>query len=263
MAETKPRSNSNRPVFITGASRGIGAAAAREFAKRGHSVALSARNKDAIEQRAQEIRAAGGDAIAVPCDVGDPAQVERAIASAVAQLGGLGIVINNAGTIEPLARIADADMRQWARAMDVNLNGPIYVMHYAAPHLPRGGVVINITSGAAERAQTGRSAYCASKAGLMIASRIFAIEETETRGIRVIGFSPGYVDTEMNALNRDHRMGNAGNINVADLRPPEETAQLIAWLTSPDAAHLNGTIVNAREPELRRAAGVAMLPDSR
>jgi NAD(P)-dependent dehydrogenase (short-subunit alcohol dehydrogenase family) len=258
MAETKPLS-----VFITGASRGIGAATAREFAKRGHPVALSARGKDGIEALAQEIRASGGTAVAVPCDVGDPAQVERAIATVVAQLGGLGIVINNAGTIEPLARIADADMRQWARAMDVNLNGPIYVMHYAAPHLPRGGVVINITSGAAERAQTGRSAYCASKAGLMIASRCFAVEESETRGIRVIGFSPGYVDTEMNALNREHRMGNAGNINVADLRPPEETAQLIAWLTGPDAAHLNGTIVTAREPELRRAAGVAMLPDSR
>jgi NAD(P)-dependent dehydrogenase (short-subunit alcohol dehydrogenase family) len=261
MAESKSPTNSTGPVFITGASRGIGAATAREFAKRGHKLALSARNKDAIEKLAHEIRAAGGDAIAVPCDVGDPAQVERAIATAVAQLGGLGIVINNAGTIEPLARIADADMRQWARAMEVNLNGPIYVMHYAAPHLPRGGVVINITSGAAERAQTGRSAYCASKAGLMIASRIFAVEEAESRGIRVIGFSPGYVDTEMNTLNREHRMGNAGKIDVADLRPPEETAQLIAWLAGPDAGHLNGTIVSAREPDIRRAAGVAMLAD--
>jgi NAD(P)-dependent dehydrogenase (short-subunit alcohol dehydrogenase family) len=95
----------------------------------------------------------------------------------------------------------------------------------------------------------------------MIASRCFAVEEAETRGIRVIGFSPGYVDTEMNALNRQHRMGNAGNINVADLRPPEETAQLIAWLAGPDAAALNGKIVTAREPEIRRAAGVAMLPE--
>jgi NAD(P)-dependent dehydrogenase (short-subunit alcohol dehydrogenase family) len=258
MAESKPL-----PVFLTGASRGIGAATAREFAKRGHPIALSARNKEAIEKLAQEIRAAGGIAAAVPCDVGDPAQVERAIASAVAQLGGLGIVINNAGTIEPLARIADADMRQWARAMEINLNGPIYVMHYAARHLPRGSVVINITSGAAERPQTGRSAYAASKAGLMIASRVFAIEESESHGIRVIGFSPGYVDTEMNTLNRIHRMGNAGNINPADLRPPAETAQLIAWLTGPDAAHLNGTIVTARDPDIRRAAGVAALVESR
>ena len=148
-------------------------------------------------------------------------------------------------------------------AMEVNLNGPIYVMHYAAPHLPRGGVVINITSGAGERPQTGRSAYAASKAGLMIASRTFAIEESETRGIRVIGFSPGYVDTEMNALHRANRMGNAGNYDASVLRPPEETARLIAWLAGPDAAHLNGKIVSAREPDIRAAAGVATLADSR
>ena len=82
MAENKPLSDSARPVFITGASRGIGAATAREFAKHSHPVALCARNKDAIEKLAQEIDAAGGKAVAVPCDVGDPAQVESAIASA-------------------------------------------------------------------------------------------------------------------------------------------------------------------------------------
>jgi NAD(P)-dependent dehydrogenase (short-subunit alcohol dehydrogenase family) len=251
MAEASP------PVFITGASRGIGAATAREFARRGHPVALSARDANAIEKLAQEIRAVGGKAVAIPCDVGDPAQVERAIAATIAQLGGLGIVINNAGTIEPIARIADADMRQWARAMAVNLNGPVYVMHFAAPHLPRDGVVINVTSGAAERPQVGRSAYCASKAGLMIASRIFAAEESAKRGIRVIGFSPGLVDTEMNAFNRAHRMGDAGNIDVVELRPPEETARLIAWLTGPEAGDLNGQIVSARDPALRRRAGIA------
>ena len=250
------------PVFITGASRGIGAATARHLAALGHPLALVARNGTEIERLAQEIGAKGRRAIALACDIGDPAAVERAVEASVAALGGLGIVINNAGTIEPIARIADADPRQWARAMDVNLNGPIYVMHYAAPHLPPDGVVINITSGAAEHPQMGRSAYCASKAGLMIASRIFALEEA-ARGVRAIAFSPGLVDTEMNAYNRAHRMGNAGNINVADLRPPEETARIIAFLIRPEAGDLNGTVVSARDPELRRRAGVAMLEASR
>ena len=254
MAETKPL-----PVFITGASRGIGAATAREFARRGHPVALMARNKDAVERVAGEIRVAGGTAIALARNVGDAEAVMRAIGATLAEFGALGIVINNAATVEPLASVAEADMRQWGHAMDVNLSGPIYVMHYAAPHLPEGGVVINVTSGAGEHALVGRSAYCASKAGLMIASRVFAAEEA-ARGIRVIAFSPGLVDTEMNALNRAHRMGNAGNIDIADLRPPEETARIIAFLTGPDAGGYHGKVINARDPDLRRAAGVAMLP---
>ncbi len=244
------------PVFLTGASRGIGAATARHFARAGHAVALIARNAAAIAALAEEIADAGGRARAIACDVADHDSVERAVREAAAALGGIGIVVNNAGTIEPIAAIGEADMAQWARATAVNLNGPIYVMHYALPHLPRGGAVINVTSGAAEHAQYGRSAYCATKAGLMIASRILAVEEAEKRGINVIGFSPGLVDTEMNAYNRAHRMGNAGNIAVADLRPPEESAKLIHFLTGPDAGDYNGKIVSARELELRRRAGV-------
>jgi NAD(P)-dependent dehydrogenase (short-subunit alcohol dehydrogenase family) len=244
------------PVFLTGASRGIGAAAAHHFASAGHPVALIARSTGAIEALAGEINNAGGKAVAIACDVAEEAAVERAVGQAVAALGGIGIVINNAGTIEPVAPISEADMAAWARAITVNLIAPIYVMHHAVPHLPRGGVVINVSSGAAERAQFGRSAYCASKAGLTIASRILAVEESERRGIHVITFSPGLVDTEMNAFNRAHRMGNAGNINVADLRPPAETARILAFLAGPGAADYDGKVASARDPALRRRAGV-------
>lgn len=244
------------PVFLTGASRGIGAATARYFARAGHKLALVARSAPKIEALAREIDEAGGRAIALPCNVADPMAVAQAVAQAASALGGIGIVINNAGTIEPLAPIADADMGAWALAIEVNLTGPIYVMHHAVPLLPRGGVVINVTSGAAERPQFGRSAYCASKAGLMIASRILAVEEGEKRGIRAIGFSPGLVDTEMNALNRAHRMGNAGNINVAELRPPEETARILHYLIGPAAADYSGQVLSARDPELRQRVGL-------
>jgi len=251
LAEPKPQ-----PVFLTGASRGIGAAAARHFAQAGHPVALLARSTAAIAALAEEIQTAGGKALAIACDVADAQSVERAVKETAAAFGGIGIVINNAGTIEPIAPIVEADMAEWARAIAVNLTGPIYVMHHAVPHLPRGGVVINVTSGGAERAQFGRSAYCASKLGLTIASRILAVEESERRGIKVITFSPGLVDTEMNALNRAKRMGDAGNINVADLRPPAETARLLYFLAGPGAADYDGKVVNAREPELRRRAGL-------
>jgi len=244
------------PVFITGASRGIGAATARHFAKAGHPVALLARSAAPLEALAAEIEAAGGRALAIPCDVADAAAVAASVAKTLAAFGGIGIVINNAGMLEPLGPIAEIDMREWARALAVNLNGPIYVMHATVPHLPKGGVVINITSGAAEHASFGRSAYCASKAGLMIASRVLAVEEGERRGIRAIAFSPGYVDTDMNTLNRANRMGNAGNIPVAELRPPEETARIIHFLTEPEAQDYAGKIVNARDSELRRRVGL-------
>ncbi len=256
MPDTKRDDAKTLPVFLTGASRGIGAAAARHFARHGHPVALIARNAAAINSLAREIETSGGKALAIPCDVADEKSVAAAVDKTVSALGGIGVVINNAGVIEPIAAIEDADMAQWAQAIAVNLLGPIYVMHHAVPHLPKGGAVINVTSGAAEHAQYGRSAYCASKAGLMIASRILAVEASETRGINVIGFSPGLVDTEMNAYNRAHRMGNGGNINVADLRPPTETAQLLYFLAGPRGAEYSGKIIGARDPELRRHAGL-------
>jgi len=251
MDEAKPL-----PVFLTGASRGIGAATARHFAEAGHPVALVARSDDAIARLAAEIEGAGGRAVALAADVANEIEMERAIEQTFSAFGGLGIVINNAGVIEPIGAVTEIDMAQWARAIAINLIGPMAIMHYAVPLLPRGGTVINVTSGAAERAQFGRSAYCASKAGLMIASRIVAVEESERRGIRVIGFSPGLVDTEMNALNRAHRMGDAGNIDVAELRPPTETARILRWLTGPEAADYSGKIVSARDPELRRRVGL-------
>ena len=244
------------PVFLTGASRGIGAATARHFARNGHPLALVARGIDAIEELAREINESGGKAVAIPCDVGDAQSVARAVERAVKELGEIGIVINNAGIIEPIATIVDVDLDAWSHTLDVNLSGPIYVLHHAVPHLPRGGVVINVTSGAAENPSYGRSAYCASKAGLMIATRIFAVEEGEKRGITVIGFSPGLVDTDMNALNRAKRMGSAGNVNLAELRPPTESAQIIDYLCSPAAKDLSGTIVSARDPAFRQRVGV-------
>ena len=133
MIESKPQ-----PIFLTGASRGIGAATARHFAAKGHPLALVARNAGAVEAMAHEINAAGGKAIAIACDVGDANSVGAAVARAVKELGGLGIVINNAGIIEPIAAIVDADPDAWSRALTVNLAGPMYVMHHAVPHLTRG-----------------------------------------------------------------------------------------------------------------------------
>ncbi len=239
------------PVLITGASRGIGAAAARLFAQKGHAVALLARNRAAVEGLAREI---GG--LAIPCNVADEAAVRRAVGATVTRFGSLGIVINNAGILEPAARILDTDPKDWTHNIEVNLFGPLYVMRHAVPLLPKGGVVINVTSGAAAIPLVGWSAYCAAKAGLSILTRILAAEESEARGIRVYGFSPGLVDTEMHVFNRANPINQVGNLKREALRPAAEPAHIMHWLCGPDAADLNGQVVSANDAAVRKRAGV-------
>jgi NAD(P)-dependent dehydrogenase (short-subunit alcohol dehydrogenase family) len=244
--------------LITGASRGIGEATARLFAHKGRRVALFARSIAAIEGLADEI---GG--LAIPCDVADELAVREAVHKTATEFGGIGIIINNAGMLEPAARILDTKPSDWTRNIEVNLFGPLYVLRYAVPFLPKGGVVINVSSGAAANPLVGWNAYCASKAELSILTRVLAIEESETRCIRVFGFLPGLVDTDMQAFNRATRINEVGNLKREVLRPVTEPAQIIHFLCSPEAADLNGQIVNARDSEVRARAGVPVLSDGR
>jgi NAD(P)-dependent dehydrogenase (short-subunit alcohol dehydrogenase family) len=257
-AEENSMADHSAPLLITGASRGIGEATARFFAQKGHRVALLARSVAVIESLANEI---GG--LAIPCDVADERAVRRSVQQAATKFGGIGIVINNAGTLEPAARILDTDPKDWTRNIEVNLFGPLYVLRHAVPLLPKGGVVINVSSGAAANPLVGWSAYSASKAGLSILTRILAIEESEARGIRVYGFLPGLVDTDMQAFNRANRINEVGNLKREVLRSVTEPAQIIRFLCSPEAADLNGQIVNARDRAIRIRAGVPVLSDGR
>ena len=129
------------------------------------------------------------------------------------------------------------------------------MLRHAVPLLSKGGVVINVSSGAAVNPFAGWSAYCASKAGLSILTRVLAIEESDARGIRVYGFLPGVVDTEMQVFNRANRMNEVGDLKREMLRPPTESAQIMYFLCTPEAADLNGQIINARDSLVRvRAA---------
>ena len=131
------------------------------------------------------------------------------------------------------------------------------------PFLPKGGVVINVSSGAAANPLVGWSAYCASKAGLSILTRVLAVEECDARGIRVYGFLPGLVDTEMQAFNRTNRINEVGDLKREVLRPATEPAQIMYFLCGVEAADLNGQVVNARDGAIRVRAGVSVLSDGR
>jgi NAD(P)-dependent dehydrogenase (short-subunit alcohol dehydrogenase family) len=227
------------------------------FRPKGHRVALLARSVAAIEKLADEI---GG--LAIPCNVADEPAVRQAVHKSATEFGGIGIIINNAGLLDPATRILDTEPGDWTRNIEVNLFGPLYVLRHAVPFLPKGGVVINVSSGAAANPLVGWSAYCASKAGLSILTRVLVIEESDARGIRVYGFLPGLVDSDMQAFNRANRINEVGNLKRDALRPAAEPAQIMYFLCSPEAADLNGQIVNARDGVVRARAGVPVLGDA-
>ncbi len=246
-----------RAFLVTGASRGIGAAAARALAAAGAAVALVARNGTACEREAAAIRKAGGRAMAAACDVADFKAVEATVGHVVGRLGRLDGVVNNAGVIDPISYLVDADPEAWARNVQVNLVGPFNVVRAAVDPLREGGpgVIVNVSSGAAHRPLEGWSAYCAAKAGLAMLTRCLALELGGT-GIRVVGFRPGVVDTEMQVRIRAAGMSEVSRLPRESLLPVDEPARAIVWLCGTAALDLDGREVDIRDPEFRRRVGL-------
>ena len=245
---------SGKTVAITGASRGIGAAAVRAFAAAGANVVLIARDRDAIAALASDV---GPTALAVPCDVTRYSQVEAALGAAVAAFGGLDVLISNAGVIDPIAQIADADPEVWGQAIEINLKGVFHGVHAAVPlMLARGGgTLITVSSGAAVNALEGWSAYCASKAG---AKMLTACLHTELgqRGIRALGLSPGTVATDMQREIRQSGVNAISQLDWSVHIPPQWPAQALVWMCGPEADPWLGQDISLRDPAIRAAVGV-------
>ncbi|MEM8648726.1 MAG: SDR family oxidoreductase, partial [Pseudomonadota bacterium] len=184
-----------KTTLITGASRGIGAAAARVFAAAGGNVVLAARTASDIDAIADEI---GPQARAIACDVSRYEDVEQAVALCQSAYGGLDVLIGNAGVIEPIGHLDTISPEDWGRLIDINLKGVFYGMRAAIPVMKAagGGTIITTSSGAAVSALEGWSHYCSSKAGAAMLTRC-ADTEYRDAGIRVMGMSPGTVATEM------------------------------------------------------------------
>ena len=244
-------------ALVTGGSRGLGAATAHALAELGAAVALAARGVAGCRECAAAITDAGGQAVAIACDVADYASVEDAVAATREQLGGLDILINNAGVIEPEARIEDADPAQWSDNIRINLVGAFNAAHAVLPHMRErgGGAIVNVSSGAAHRPVYGWSAYCAGKAGLAMLTRAIDQENGE-HGIRAYGFSPGVTQTEMQVKIRERKINRVSELSWEDLSPPELPARIMAWLCTGEAADLAGQELVIDDQELRRRAGL-------
>ena len=244
-------------ALVTGASRGLGEGVARALAARGAAVMLAARDGAAIARVARDIVASGGRAEALACDVADYAAVERVTAQTRTALGGLDILVNNAGIIEPIADIATSDPAVWASNISINLVGAYNAARAALPGLLAGGggVIVNVSSGAAFRPLEGWSAYCSGKAGLAMFTRAIALE-TAGRGIRAFGFSPGTIDTDMQVKIRASGMNMISRIPRADLSPVEHAVRGLVYLCTAAAHDLAGEEVSMRDDAFRRRIGL-------
>lgn len=241
-------------VLITGASKGIGAEAARVFADAGANVALVARNRDAIADLAGSI---GSKAIAIPCDVSRFWEVEAAVNACLKAFGSLDVLIGNAGVIEPIAHLADSDPDAWGHVIDINLKGIYNGMRAAMPPMQDagGGTIITISSGAAHHPLEGWSHYCASKAGAAMLT-MCAHTEGAAHGLRVMGLSPGTVATDMQHQIKDSGINPVSQLDWSEHIPPEWPAKALLWMCGPEAdAHL-GQEISLRDEGIRKKVGL-------
>ncbi|MFZ4406705.1 MAG: SDR family NAD(P)-dependent oxidoreductase [Paracraurococcus sp.] len=241
-------------ALVTGASRGLGEGVAHELAARGASVMLVARDGAAVAAVAAGI---GDRAAAESLDVSDYAAVERLVAATRARFGGLDILVNNAGVIEPIAEIATSDPAAWARNIQINLVGAYNVVRAVLPGMLAGGggTIIDISSGAAYRPLEGWSAYCSGKAGLAMFTNAVALE-TAGKGIRVFGFSPGTIDTEMQVKIRASGMNVISKIPRGDLLPVAHAVRGLVYLCTPAADDLHGKDASMRDDAFRARIGL-------
>jgi len=244
-----------KTVLITGASRGIGEAAAREFAEAGANVVLAARTGDDIARIAREI---GANARAVTCDVSIYAEVQAAVDFAVAEFGGLDILIGNAGVITPISLLSDSDPQAWGHAIDINLKGVYHGMRAAMPLMTKagGGTILTISSGAAHNALEGWSSYCSSKAGAAMLTKC-AHQEGALSGIRAMGLSPGTVATKMQRDIKASGVNPVAQLDWEDHVPPEWPAKCLLWMCSQDADGFLGEEISLRDEAIRKRIGVA------
>ena len=227
---------SNPTLIISGASRGLGATTARIAAEIGANVVLSARSEAELGALAETIQTEGGTALVVPGDVTRAEDCARIVAAAVDRFGGVDGLVNNAGRITPIARLAEVDPAEWETLLRVNLCGPLLLTQAALPHLRAvRGRVINVSSGAAQNPRAAWSAYCTSKAGLNMLTRVLALEEPD---IIAIAFRPGAIDTPMQGVIRAQGQAMSGPDHArfvglyerGELFPPEKPGRALAVL---------------------------------
>jgi NAD(P)-dependent dehydrogenase (short-subunit alcohol dehydrogenase family) len=241
-------------AIITGASRGVGASAARIFAGAGAIVVLAARGDQDLGAVAKDIDAAGGRALVVPTDVVDASSVERLVERTIAEYGRLDAAFNNAGGGYTPVPMADLPVEEFDRVVAVNLRGVFLSMKYEIPAMLEsgGGVIVNMTSTVGLRGWQGLGAYVAAKHGVVGLTQSGALDYAE-RGIRINAVAPGsIINDRISALPDVQRQPIAEAIPMHRIGRPEEVGATVAWLCSNEAAFITGAVIPIDGGQLAR-----------
>jgi len=238
-------------ALVTGASRGIGAAIAKELAEAGAYVALAGRDESTLRETAGTLPR-GSHSVAVKADVAEPSDLDKLVGQVVNELSGIDILVNNAGLMPPAKQIYKAELDEWQQVMDINLRAPWYLSKLVHPHMKArgGGAIVNVASTSGLHHDIGLGVYGISKAGVVMLTEVCA-KEWARDGIRVNCIAPGIIKTQLAGGIIDYLQSRNMKPNPMNLYgEPEDVARLVRYLVSDESRYMTGSIIRIDGGEL-------------